>query len=185
MLAVLCPGQRSSENKEATFGRGNYGTASGHAFIGARASLATFPDGFTVDLLPTLSSSIGGSWGLANTTHLPPDSPCRDGQSHVAIYRVGSSYWWHFDGFCFDRHIWEKQGGTPYFASISLSRQFVLYRMWTSSFDEAGMWRRSYPNVPVNLNRPYVAYQYVVVAPSFSFEWRIRPFVWPEPYVRD
>ncbi|MDT7874282.1 MAG: hypothetical protein RQ859_02765 [Pyrobaculum sp.] len=183
MLAVLCPASASSENKDATFGSGNYGTASSSAFIGARANLATFPDGFTVDLRPTSSSSIG-SWGLANATSLPSIS-CSVGQSHVAIYYTGSSppYWWHFDGFCFDRHIWEKQGGTPYFASISLSRQFVLYRMWTSSFDETGMWRRSYPNAPVSLNRPYVAYQYVVAL--FGFEWRIRPFAWPEPYVRD
>jgi hypothetical protein len=183
MLAVLCPASASSENKDATFGSGNYGTASSSASIGVKASLATFPDGFTVDLRPTSSSSIG-SWGLANATSLPSSS-CSVGQSHVAIYYTGSSppYWWHFDGFCFDRHIWEKQGGTPYFASISLSRQFVLYRMWTSSFDEAGMWRRSYPNAPVSLNRPYVAYQYVVA--QFGFEWRIRPFAWPEPYVRD
>jgi len=184
MLAVLCPASASSESKDATFGSGNYGTASSYASIGAKASLATFPDGFTVDLRPTSSSSIG-SWGLANATSLPSSSSCSVGQSHVAIYYTGSSppYWWHFDGFCFDRHIWEKQGGTPYFASISLSRQFVLYRMWTSSFDEAGMWRRSYPNAPVSLNRPYVAYQYVVA--QFGFEWRIRPFAWPEPYVRD
>gem|GEM_PF-6543430 len=183
MLAVLCPASASSENKDATFGSGNYGTASSSASIGAKASLATFPDGFTVDLRPTSSSSIR-SWGLANTTSLPSSS-CSVGQSHVAIYYTGSSppYWWHFDGFCFDRHIWEKQGGTPYFASISLSRQFVMYRMWTSSFDETGMWRRSYPNAPENLNRPYVAYQYVVA--QFGFEWRIRPFAWPEPYVRD
>ena len=184
MLAVLCQGQGSSGSKHETFGSGNYDTASRHAFIGARANLATFPDGFTVDLRPMSSSFIGGSWGLANATSLPSIS-CSVGQSHVAIYRTGSSppYWWHFDGFCFDRHIWEKQGGTPYFASISLSRQFVLYRMWTSDFNEAGMWRRSYPNAPVNLNRPYVAYQYVVA--DFGFEWRIRPFAWPEPYVRD
>jgi hypothetical protein len=183
MLAVLCP-DGPGENKVATFGSGNYGTPPSSAFsasIGARANLATFPDGFTVDLRPT-SSSIG-SWGLANATSLPTSS-CSVDQSHVAIYRIGSSYWWHFDGFCFDRHTWEKQGGpSPYFASISLSRQFVLYRMWTSSFDEAGMWRRSYPNAPVSLNRPYVAYQYVVA--QFGFEWRIRPFAWPEPYVRD
>jgi hypothetical protein len=145
-------------------------------------NLATYPDGFTVDLRPT-SSSIG-SWGLANATSLPSSS-CSIGQSHVAIYYTGGTplYWWHFDGFCFDRHIWEMQGDTPYFASISLSRQFVLYCMWTSSFDEAEMWRRSYPNAPVSLNRPYVAYQCVVA--QFGFEWRIRPFAWPEPYVRD
>ncbi len=196
MLAVLCPALASMENKGATFGLGNYGTASSYAFIGARANLATFPDGFTVDVLP--APSTGGifavglqsmphvvSWGLANDTSLPPFSSCSVGQSHVAIYYTGDMplYWWHFDGFCFDRHIWEKQGGTPYFASISLSRQIVLYRMWTSSFDETGMWRRSYPNVPVSLSRPYVAYQYVVA--QFRFEWRIRPFAWPEPYVRD
>ncbi len=55
--------------------------------------------------------------------------------------------------------------------------------MWTPSFDEAGMWRRSYPNAPASLNRPYVAYQYVVA--QFGFEWCIRPFAWHEPYVRD
>jgi len=184
MLVALCPASTSWENKDATFGSGNYGTASSYVSIGAKANLAAFPDGFTVDVRPTSTSSIGGSWGLANTTSLPSSS-CSVGQNHVAIYYTGGSppFWWHFDGFCFDRHIWEKQGGTPYFASISLSRQFVLYRMWTSNFDEAGIWRRSYPNAPVNLNRPYVAYQYVVA--QFGFEWRIRPFAWPEPYVRD
>jgi len=198
MLAVLCPASASMENKGATFGSGNYGTASSNASIGARANLATFPDGFTVDVLLASpsnestfavglqsTSSYVVSWGLANATSLPPYSSCNVGQSHAAIYFTGGTplYRWHFDGICFDRYIWEKQGGMPYFASISLSRQLVLYRMWTSSFDEAGMWRRSYPNMPVSLNRPYVAYQYVVA--QFEFEWRIRPFAWPEPYVRD
>jgi hypothetical protein len=199
MLAVLCRASASSENKGATFGSGNYGNASSNASIDARANLATFPDGFTVDVLPVsssggpvfavglqpTSSSFIGSWGLANVTSLPPYSPCSVGQSHVAIYLTGGTplYRWHFDGFCFDRHIWEKYGGMPYFASISLSRQLVLYRMWTSNFDEREMWHRSFPNAPVSLNRPYVAYQYVVA--QFEFEWRIRPFAWPEPYVRD
>jgi hypothetical protein len=189
MLAVLCQASASSASsgdKVETFGSGNFDTpASRSAFIGARANLATFPDGFTVDVLPTSPPFIIGNWSLANTTSLPSYYPCSVGQSHVAIYHTGDTrpYRWHFDGYCFDRDVWEKRGGTPYFASISLSRQFVLYRMWTSSFDEAGMWRRSYPNAPVNLNRPYVAYRYVVA--QFGFEWRIRPFAWPEPYVRE
>ncbi|ACB39073.1 hypothetical protein [Pyrobaculum neutrophilum] len=185
MLAVLCSQGPGESSKDVVFGTGYWGTGTSYADISQLANLLTFPDGYTVDIKPLVQSSIVGSWGLSNSTYLPSVWPCSADQTHVAIYYVGGSppYWWHFDGFCFDRHIWEKQGYTPYLASISISRQFVLYRMWDMSFSYDGMWRRSYPNKPVNSNSPYVAYSYVVS--DFGFEWRIRPFAWPEPYVRE
>lgn len=177
-LIALCPSGGAEGGLNAVFGAGRYGTASVPASVSGLAALSTFPDGFSVEVVPS-SSQV--SVGLSNGTSLPAYSQCSSTWTHVAIYYTGSTYWWNFDGFCFDRHIWEQAGGTPYLFSISVARQFVLFRMYDANFDPSKMWRRSYPNAPVSLGRPLTAFSYIVA--GGNFRWYIRPFAWPEPFV--
>ncbi|MEM1926853.1 MAG: hypothetical protein QXR64_07370, partial [Pyrobaculum sp.] len=174
-LIVLC-GSGGGGNINSVIGSGFWGVGNNYADLGTRASLAQFPDGFAVYIRTS-----GGTVGLSNSTTIPSFWSCTTAQTHMAIYSVGWAYYWHFDGFCFDRHIWELSGGGVFMYSLALSRSTALFRM----IDRAGVetWRRSYPNAPVGFPRPFVSYRYVVV-PGHQFTWYLVPFTWPEPYVR-
>ncbi|MEZ0319183.1 MAG: hypothetical protein ABWK05_04210 [Pyrobaculum sp.] len=180
LLLALCSSGGSEAGFDQVFGKGRWGKVSKGEVpdIGAYANLVQFPDGFSVEVVP---SSSAVSVGLSNSTSLPSYRQCSTSWTHVAIYYIDDKqYWWNFDGFCFDRHIWESVGGTPYLFSLSVSRQFVLFRMYDASFEPGKTWKRSYPNAP-SIGRALTAFRYVVV--GVDFRWVIRPFAWPEPFV--
>ncbi|MFN3804765.1 MAG: hypothetical protein ACK4SY_06890 [Pyrobaculum sp.] len=139
------------------------------------ASLSTYPDGFTAVISATSQTSVA----LYNDTLSWQCSPNR---LMVGIQRrdLVSVWWWHYDGFCFDMHIWEySRGAIPTIVNytISISPSMVLYQVVTSG--EPPWWFRSYPNsAPALGGRPMTAFRRVTPSLSVAF----IPFTWPRPY---
>jgi len=153
-------------------------------------SIDNYPDGFTIIYF---TGGIYNDAIVALRIDGYPQNYCSDDYIALSPYnskpiRLGDlSIWdrrllssdqswrWHYDTFCFDRHIWESQPSNPgkiMVFIISVSKGMVLYQI----FDENGyQWVRSYPNTEgytsfkyAYANRPY----YIAVA----------PFTWPRPY---
>ncbi|MCC6020123.1 MAG: hypothetical protein LM577_01965 [Thermoproteaceae archaeon] len=142
-------------------------------------SLSTYPDGYTVAVWHSGPMSVA----LQNGTDYPPWN-CYEGRRIVGIQYTGSdpAFLWHFNGFCFDMHIWERVGsGTPQMYALSISPQPVLYQISTGT-DVGSWWLRSYPNVaPALGGRPLQSFTHVYGSAGFSAA--LIPFTWPRPYI--
>ncbi|MGC9130403.1 MAG: hypothetical protein ACP5H5_02330 [Pyrobaculum sp.] len=144
---------------------------SGSGSVSLTASLSNYPDGFTA----AVWSGSGVSVALYNSTLSWTCSPTR---AMVGIQYTGSTPIWHYDGFCFDMHIWEQYGtGSANTYMISVSRGLVLYQIATNG----RWWLRSYPNsAPALRGRPMTAFTTLYASAPFSAA--LIPFTWPRPY---
>jgi len=152
-----------------------------------------FKEGFTVVFghygsVPSWVALYNGTWSNSMLT-------CTSDRRMVGIQYVGSwaKWWWDYDGFCYDRHIWELQGtGTERNFTISVAKSVVLYQIFTSGAWVSGQnpWLRSYPNVvppegPQDLrNRAMTAFQRARagVASGQRYSVAVIPFTWPRPF---
>jgi len=158
-----------------------------------QASLNEFKDGFTVVFghyrsVPSWVALYNGTWSDSMLS-------CASNRRMVGIQQIGSpKWWWDYDGFCYDRHIWELYGavsGERNF-TISVARSVVLYQIFTSGAWGSGQnpWLRSYPNVvpsdgPSDLrNRAMTAFQRARagVAGGQRYSVAVIPFTWPRPF---
>ncbi len=142
-------------------------------------SLSSYPDGFTVVFWRSQPGYM--SVALSNGTF---SWTCSQDRKMVGIQYTGGTplFFWHYDGFCFDMHIWERQGsGTPYIYMLSVSKAMVLYQVATGTNTYA-WWLRSYPNAaPALGNRPMASFTSAYA--SDSFRVAVIPFTWPRPYL--
>ncbi len=145
-----------------------------------RATLSEYPDGFTV----VISTRSGASVALYNGTSFSLDwfQNCREDRKMMGIWRSGyvSLYWWHYDGFCYDRHIWEYQKDDGFNYTLSLSPAMALYQIVTVG--DPPWWFRSYPNsAPALGGRPMTAFTRVYSSAA-PYSVAVIPFTWPRPY---
>lgn len=184
LLLALC-GDTNNPDPRAFFGKYGSSRYQRNSYYQSQISLSIYPDGFTVVIWPSQSYM---TVALSNNTN---GWQQLEGECTETIREVGILYyrrlrdrelWWHYDGFCYDRHIWERPGsGTPLIYMISVTKAMVLYQVATG-IDTSTWWLRSYPNVAKAFSaRPITSFRYV--SASAQFNVAVIPFTWPRPYL--
>ena len=174
VLVALCG---TGSNPNSFFDWYSSRSSSGSLRISQPPSFTSYPDGYTV----VIWRHGGASVALQNDTR-PPPWGCSESRRIVGIeHKGGDSFWWHFDGFCYDMHIWERAGsGNARIYMLSVSPSLVLYQISTGK-DVESWWVRSYPNVaPALGGRPLQSFTHVYV--SAASDVALIPFTWPRPY---
>ncbi|MEM3835484.1 hypothetical protein [Pyrobaculum sp.] len=178
VLVALCGSANSNPSGESFFGFYYQSTRSGLALL---PPLGNYPDGYTVVVWLKSRRSVALT-DVATT----PSFTCTPTRKIIGMHYVGSptGYYWDYDGFCFDNHIWEQKGAdisdATYVYMISVSQSTVLYQIATG-FNTGLWWLRSYPNrAPAIGNQPLFYFSYVYANDAFSFT--VVPFTWPRPY---
>jgi hypothetical protein len=193
VLVALC-GSGTNPNPKEFFDQ-EYYESNKYIEFTKPVSLSDYPDGFSIVVWPKSYKSRANVM-LFNTTS-PQDIKSfidctKDVSEIVAILYVPNSFWWHFDSFCYDRHIWERLGsGSANTYFISVNRMLVLYQIATVDGKNLPgyWWLRSYPNSIPDQNKPMISFRRLNVTTTLNdilvpigFSAALIPFTWPRPY---
>jgi len=180
VVLAVCPSGGTSSNPTLIFDRYLQLALYTSGWYRAQVDLdmANYPDGFTViyftggtDDNAIVALRVDGN----PQAYCSGDTPRGDLSILDADQTTNRAWRWHYDTFCFDRHIWESQPSNPgniMVFTISASKEMALYQMWDSY---SGRWVRSYPNT-----EGYIGFKYVYANRPYYIA--VAPFTWPRPY---